>query len=66
MDDIMKIVQSFEDSSLLIKGVREAIRNEVKEQNGGFLSVLLRTVDASLFGNILTGKGVKAKKLDEE
>ena len=66
MDDIMKIVQSFEDSSLLIKGVREAIRNKVKEQNGGFLSILLRTVDASLFGNILTGKGVKAKKLDEE
>ena len=62
----MKIVQSFEDSSLLIKVVREEIRNEVKEQNGGFLSILLRTVDASLFGNILTGKGVKAKKLDEE
>ena len=32
MDDIMKIVQSLEDSSLLIKGVREAIRNEVKEK----------------------------------
>ena len=32
MDDIMKIVKSFEESSLLIKGVNETTENEAKEQ----------------------------------
>ena len=32
MDDILKIVKSFEDSGLLLKGVRETIQHEVKEQ----------------------------------
>ena len=30
-NDIMKIVKTFEDSSLLIKGVSETIKNEAKE-----------------------------------
>ena len=32
MDDIMKIVKSLQESGLLIKGVSETIKNEVKEQ----------------------------------
>ena len=28
------------------------IKNEAKEQRGGFLSMLLRTLVASLFGNL--------------
>ena len=47
MKDIITIVKSLEDSSLLPEGVRETIQNEVKEQGGGFLSMLLDTVDAS-------------------
>ena len=43
MDDIMKIVNSLEDSGLLIKGVSETIKNDAKEQKGGFLSMLLGT-----------------------
>ena len=31
MDDIMKIVKLLEESGLLIKGVRETIKNEAKE-----------------------------------
>ena len=57
MKDIMKIVKSLEDSGLLLKGVSETIQNEVKEQKGGFLSMLLGTLVASLLGNMLTGKG---------
>ena len=57
MKDIMKIVKSLEDSGLLLKGVTETVRNEVKEQKGGFVSMLLRTLGASLLGNILAGKG---------
>ena len=57
MEDIMKIVKSLEDSGLLIKGVSETITNEVKEQKGVFLGMILRNLSASLLGNILTGKG---------
>ena len=62
MDDILKIVKSLEDSGVLIKGVSETIQNEAKEQKGGFLSMFLGTLDASLLGDLLTknlsGKGV--------
>ena len=40
-EDIMKVVNSLEDSGLLLKGVSEKIQNEGKEQKGGFLSELL-------------------------
>ena len=40
----------------MLKGVAETVQNEVKEQKGGFLG----TLGASLFGNLLTGKGVIA------
>ena len=56
--NIMKIVQALEDSNILIKGVTKTIKNETKEQKGGFLSMLLGTLGASLLGNLLTGKGV--------
>ena len=58
MNDIIKIVKSLEDSGLLLKGVTETVQNEVKEQKGGFLSMLLGTLGASLLGNLLTGRGV--------
>ena len=57
MEDIMKIVKTLKESGLLLKGVSETIQNEVKEQKGGFLSLLLGTLHASLLGNMLTGKG---------
>ena len=57
MNDIIKIVQALEDSNILLKGVTETVKNETKEQKGGFLSMLLGTLGASLLGNLLTGKG---------
>ena len=48
----MKIVKSLEESGLLIKGIRETIKNEEKEQKGGFLEMLLGTLGASLLGNL--------------
>ena len=53
----MKIVQALEDSNILLKGASETIKNESKEQKGGFLSMLLGILGASLLGNLLTGKG---------
>ena len=61
MEDLIKIVKSLEDSGLLLKEVTETVQNEVKEQKGGFLSMLLGTLGASLLGNLLTGKGVNKK-----
>ena len=58
MDDILKIVKSLENSGLLLKGVSETIQHEAKEQRGGFLSMLLGTLGASLLGDTLSGKGV--------
>ena len=58
MEYIIKIVKSLEDSGLLLKGITETVQNEVKEQKGGFLSMLLGTLGASLLGNLLTGKGI--------
>ena len=57
-EDIIKMVKSLEDSGSLLKGVTETVQNEVKEQKGGFLSMLLGTLGASLLGNILTGQGI--------
>ena len=57
MNDIMKIIKFLEEYGLLIKRVSETIKNEAKEQKGGFLSMLLDTLGASLLGNLLTGKG---------
>ena len=58
MNDMMKIVQALEDSSILLKGVIKTIKNETKKQKGGFLSMLLGTLGASLLGNLLAGKGI--------
>ena len=57
-EDLIKIIKSLEDSGLLLKGVTQSVQNEVKEQKGGFLSMLLGTLGASLLGNLLTGKGI--------
>ena len=59
MNDIMKIIEALENSGILLKGVSKTIENETKKQRGGFLSMLLGTLGASLLGNLLTGgKGI--------
>ena len=62
MDDILKIVKSLKDSGVLLKGVSETIQHEAKEQRGGFLSMLLGTLGASLLGDILS-KGLSGKSV---
>ena len=56
--NILKIVKSLEDSGILLEGVSETIKNEAKEQSGGFLSILLSTLGASILSKTLTSKGV--------
>ena len=59
MNDIMKIIETLENSGILLKGISKTIENETKEQRGGFLSMLLGTLGASLLVNLSAGgKGI--------
>ena len=63
----MKIIKALENSGILLKGVSKTIKNETKKQRGGFLSMLLGTLGASLLGNLLTGgKGSVASRAKGE
>ena len=52
------MIEAFENSGILLKGVTKTIENETIEQRGGFLSMLLSKLGNSLLGNLLTGKGM--------
>ena len=58
MNDILKTVPALKYSNILLKEVTKTIKNETKEQKGGFLSVLSGTLGANLLGNLLAGKGI--------
>ena len=58
LNNLIKIVTALEEHDILLKGTAKTITNETKEQKGGFLSMLLGTLGASLLGNLLTGKGL--------
>ena len=58
MHDIIKIVQALENSDILLRGITKTIKNETKEQTGGYLSMLLGTLGSTLLGNMLAGKGI--------
>ena len=64
IENTIKIVKPLEDSGVLLKGVTETVQNEVKEQKGGFLSMLLGTLGAILLGNLLTG--IELEKVKEK
>ena len=57
MEDITKIVKSVEGSGLLIKGISKTIKNKATEQEGGFISMLLGTLAASISGKALAEEG---------
>ena len=54
MIDMMEIVKSLEEVGLLIKDVSQTIKNEAKDQKGGFIRKLLAALGASLLGYLLT------------
>ena len=58
MNDIMKIVQALEDSGIVVKDITKTIENGAKEQEGGFLGVLLGALGTNLLGNMLAGIGI--------
>ena len=54
MQDLLKIVKSLEDSGILLDGMTETVKKEVKEPKSGFLSIHIGTLGASLLGDLLT------------
>ena len=58
MNDIIKSIQVLEDCNILLERVTKTIKNDTKEQKGGFLSMLLGTLWDSLLGNSSAGEGI--------
>ena len=58
MQNLLKIVKSLEASGILLNGITETVKNEVKEQKGGFRSMLLGALAATLLGDMIAGRGV--------
>ena len=58
MHDIMKVVQTLEDSNTFLKGFTKTIKSETKEQKGRFLGTTVGTIGSILLGNVLSGKGI--------
>ena len=60
MNNIMKIVQTLEDSNISLKGITKTIEKETKKKKkkGEFLRMFLGTLGTSFLGNMLTGKGI--------
>ena len=49
MEDIIKIIKSLDNSGLLLERVTKTVQNQVKEQKGVFLSMLLGTLGGKSF-----------------
>ena len=64
INDIIKIIQTLENSNILPEGATKAVKNETREQGEGFLGTLLGTLGSILLGNLLSGKGIVKGKRD--
>ena len=62
LNNLLEVIKTLEKNSILLDGITATVKNEVKEQKGGFLSILLGTLGSSLLGDLLTknlsGRGV--------
>ena len=63
INDIIKIIKSLEDSNVLIDSITETVKDEIKQQAGGFLPALLPPVVASLVQPVISSvvKGISGR-----
>ena len=54
MNVIIKIIKSLEDSGVLINGVTETVKHEIKKQEGGILGALLASLATSLVQPVIS------------
>ena len=55
MEDIVKIVKYLEDSGLLLKGVTETVKNEVKKKKSGISQYVFRYTRCKLIRKDFSG-----------
>ena len=72
MNDIIKIIKWLKDSGVLIDGVTETVKHEIKRQEGGFLRAFLAPFptsivqpDISSVVKGISGKGVRRQRINE-
>ena len=58
IEEVMKIVKSFDDSGLFTKGAIQTTENETKWQKGSFFGMLSGTLGENLVGNMQAGKSI--------
>ena len=65
MNDIIKIIESLEDSDSSIDGVTKTVKHEVKQQDGGFLGALLGPLAVSLVQPVISSvvKGISGREV---
>ena len=63
MNDIIKIIISLEDSSVLIDGITQIVKHEIKNQECWFLLALLATLVALVVQPVISSvvKGISGK-----
>ena len=54
MSDIIKIIKSLEDSGVLIDGVTETVKYEIKKQEERFLGGLLAPIAVSILQPVIS------------
>ena len=66
MNDIITIIKSLKNSGVLIDGVTETVKHEIKKQEGGFLRAFLAPLAISLVQpvissvvKVISGRGVR-------
>ena len=58
ISDVTRIIKSLENSTVLIDEFIETVKHESKNQEDGFLGILLGTLGVSMLENILARKSV--------
>ena len=63
MNDIIKIIKSLEDLGVLIDGITETVKDELKNQESGFLGALLAPLADSLVQPVISSvvKGISGR-----
>ena len=54
MNDIIELIKSLEDSSVLIDGVTQTVKHEIKKQEDRFLEALLAPLAASIVQSVIS------------
>ena len=54
MNDIIEIIKSLKDSSVLVDGVTETLKHEIKKEEDGFLRAFLALIATSLVQPVIS------------